>query len=320
MFVYKFTSPRKDQLIKRVKIDGPFITFYVGKDDMQKFQDKYVRVIVKKYKFLVYGESVMHDYAHGTQNKHLDFLFGREKKSEHFHIICEGMANERELEKLFDFIADADLNLVEKSAIIVAYRNYLTQPNIDRLVMRCEGYSRVIAAILYKDPVITARMPLFLKLLNAIGEAINSAGEVAKVDPSAELDLGDFKVNAGKCLTAWMAFQGQFEVLQELKELLRRCKTEGIKEDNKARLTADFQKQLDAAAQMNYYDLAHVLPDLKNELESNFFTTDFIQLYKGIAAEMSALLGSELKFNPKPCLTKPESSSAVIKREVCSFM
>jgi hypothetical protein len=47
MFKHKFENIRENRLITEVKINGPFITFYVDEENLNKFQSSYASKILK---------------------------------------------------------------------------------------------------------------------------------------------------------------------------------------------------------------------------------------------------------------------------------
>jgi len=295
MFVLRFADPREGRLIQRIKIDGPFITFYVDKQDVEKGIEWLQKIDSEKYSVLSMGQGVMHDYAHGKTNKHLNFLFGSRKGHfDHFHIACPGMANADNLTELLSCFSSNDLNEVEKYNILNAYQNYLTRPSLDRQIMVCEGYSRVMAAIGDGDHIISKRMPMFLqvfKKLNAVLSKINP-----QIDDNQTINVDNYQINVKQCTDNILLCMHQIGNIQEISKLLTQYKKNDLAKDQ---LVEQLQEKFNAATKMPFINIHDVLPFTEEECKNNFHFTNLIKLYENTANELSILLDYKLHFVPQ---------------------
>ncbi|RAP37840.1 hypothetical protein B1207_02285 [Legionella quinlivanii] len=308
MFLKRFPE---NPLIQKIKINGRFISVYVPLDKLEAFKERYNR-LGHGYGTLAIGEGVMHDYAHNSRNKHLDWLI-KKSQHEHFHFILPALATPSNLEMFLNHF-DADLTQLQRHEIVSGYESYISKMSMERVLECSKIYEYISAAINQQDFYVKQLMPLFNELCIRIDTYCQAVNEQEKI-PST-IQLGNRTINAKKAFDTVSNFFGHIGIIIQLANKLRELQEEN---ETCVAIIEEFNQLFEKASSMPLPDMLKLSPELSRELADNFPFIDakISEFYLHIKEQLSERLNtSELVFTPKEAeLSNYDKAIAILNNQ-----
>ncbi|PWY55064.1 hypothetical protein DGG96_12820 [Legionella qingyii] len=304
MFLKRFPE---NQLIKKIKISGPFISVYVPEAGLQKFLDKYNKLLTQ-YKVLSIGEGLMHDFAHYTHNKHLSFLIKdkAKEKHEHFHFILPETVNEVNLALFLDAFDDHDLSQEQKKQLVEEFKEYSHSVTLETLLEQIKSYNYLIFALFYRDHYLSDMMPLFTGMLNSLEPYMSKDQDEKLIDsssisPDVRIKIGDDEVCARDADNNLIAFVRHIGILSSFAEIINNLNKNKNAGDI-SEIIIKVNELFKSVSMTPFPDFLSLSPPLFNELKTHFpfIDRDLNNLYTMLKQQLAICLKTEgLIFNPK---------------------
>ncbi|WP_131795004.1 hypothetical protein [Fluoribacter gormanii] len=304
MFLKRFPE---NQLIKKIKISGPFISVYVPEAGLQKFLDKYNKLLTQ-YKILSIGEGLMHDFAHYTHNKHLSFLIKDKTKAkhEHFHFILPETVNEVNLAQFLDAFDDHDLTQEQNKRLVEEFKEHAHSVTLGTLLEQIKSYQYLIFALFYRDNYLAVMMPLFTGMLSDLEPYMSKVQDEKLIDmssiaPDVRIKIGDLEVCARDADNNLIAFSKHIGFLSSFAEIIKNL-NKNKREEDIPETIIKLNELFKSVSITPFPDFLSLSPVLFNELKTHvpFIDRDLNNLYIMLQQQLAICLKTEgLIFNPK---------------------